>query len=218
MMVTLVACGGESKESSKKKDSKKVVEEKKDSKDEEDYENLSDEEKLEKQEENYIPLNKDEVNEFNKKMVPKFRQFFKDNGFEAVESEKHLEEDTVEGIRNIQYEKPDDAVEPCYGGIYYGASAYPNVAYVGYDFYYFIDEKNPPKAEDLLIAEPYKILTGDDISDETMAKINEIFTDAFESGIETNDELVEINGPFEVLVSTTTTKINFSIVSDGDGN
>ena len=204
MSLSLVGCGeknNDNKESSKDSSSS-VVESNNDS-----------EEDDEDSEEEYVPYNKDEVNELNKELREKFRKFFKDNNIEVKESEKTKEDQTIEGICRIKYESPDEEQIPCYGGISYYATAYPGAAYIGYSFYYFVDEENPPKARDLLIAEPYKILTGDEISDETLDAIDEIIS----GGYDVNNKVVEVNGAYEVSVSWTGSKFKFSICSHGDG-
>ena len=210
MSLSLVGCGeknNDNKESSKDS-SLSVVESNNDSEEE-----VSDEDS----EEEYVPYNKDEVNELNKDLREKFRKFFKENNIEVEENEKSQEKETIDGICSIRYVSPDEEQPPCYGGIYYYATAYPGRAYIGYDFYYFVDEENLPKARDLLIAEPYKILTGDEISDETLDEIDEIISDTYNNGIKVRKHLIETNGAYKVVITTSSTDIEFSIKSSGDG-
>ena len=206
MSLSLVGCGeknNDNKESSKDSSSS-VVESNNDSEEE-----VSDKDS----EEEYVPYNKDEVNELNKELREKFRKFFEDNNIEVKESEKTKEDQTIEGICRIKYESPDEEQIPCYGGISYYATAYPGAAYIGYSFYYFVDEENLPKARDLLIAEPYKILTGDEISDETLDEIDEIISDTYNNGIKVRKHLIETNGAYKVVITTSSTDIEFSIKS-----
>ena len=95
---------------------------------------------------------------------------------------------------------------------------------VKYEFHYYVDKEGiangtseVPKARDLLIAEPYKVMTGDEITEELLNEIDECIEDGFKNG--NDDEItLEENGPFKVKVRVDGLDLVFKIISDGDGS
>lgn len=220
MVLSLVGCGDKNKEKVSNGENISVTEDQDKDTENGDKEGRNDSEVTTE----YKPLDKIGVNDFNKQVVGKFEELLKSKGFEVEVSEKRKENQTQEGICNVRYKPLSDGEEPCYGGINYAASAYPGVAKLGYDFYYFVEgekikngEQKMPEVKDLLIQEPYKILTGNEMSSETINKINKIFTEAYLDGVHEDEIIVEVSGPFKVTVSTTNGDLTFSIMSSGKG-
>ena len=169
----------------------------------------------------YKTMTKEEALKFNEKKVYEMNEFMRRNGIEAELEE--YSDDVVEGPAGTGYISETGEL-PYYAVVMYGADIVRNKAIVRYEFAYYVDKEGiangtseVPKARDLLIAEPYKIMTGDEISEETLNKIDEEIEDAYLNGNDDKDVELEINGPFKVNIKFDGLEITFQIISDGDG-
>ena len=223
MGVTLVGCGGENKKTESPKNTEVKTEESNNEKNE-------DKEKID---ENivdddgdgigYTPLTAEEIIKMHPEKLSAFREFFKklnltpDEGENRKDKDAVTEGDKIEGTAYLNWTAGEKATIPGYGGISYSAQAGSNVTQISYDFYYFIDDENKqvPQVKDLYITEPYKILTGTDMSQETIDKLNQVLKDAYEHDINTDesDIIIEEKGNFQTYVSMTSYELMFVIIS-----
>ena len=183
----------------------------------------SDDEKVEStsSKNEYKSMTKDEAIEFNKIKVYEMESFIEKEGYET-----EVVDDTdtlIEGPRTVGYVGSGEV--SAYKKIGYSAEVKPNKATVRYEFHYYVDKEGiangtseVPKARDLLIAEPYKIMTGDEISKETLNKIDEAIEDAYLNGNDEDEIELEVNGPFKVNIIFDGLEITFQIISSGRGD
>ena len=229
--VTLVGCGGENKKTESSKNTEVKTEENNN-----ENEKNEDQEKVDKNivDENivdddgdgvgYTPLTTEEIIKMHPEKLSAFREFFKKLNLTPDEGENRKDDDAVtkgdkiEGTAYLSWKAGEKATIPGYGGISYSAKAGSNVTRISYDFYYFIDDENKqvPQVKDLYIEEPYKILTGTDMSQETIDKLNKVLRDAYENDINTDEDdiIIEEKGNFQTYVSMTSYQLTFVIVSE----
>lgn len=218
--VTLVGCGGENKKTESSKNTEVKTEENNN-----ENEKNEDQEKVDKNivDEDgdgvgYTPLTNEEIIKMHPEKLTAFREFFKKLNLTPDEGDNsRTEGDEIEGIGYLNWKAGEKATIPGYGGISYSANAGSRVTQISYDFYYFIDYENKqvPQVKDLYIEEPYKILTGTDMSQETIDKLNKVLRDAYENDINTDesDIIIEEKGNFQTYVSMTSYDLTFVIVS-----
>lgn len=171
----------------------------------------------------YTPLTNEEIIKIHPEKLAAFREFFKKINLTPDEGENRKDDDAVtkgdkiEGTAYLNWTAGEKATRPGYGGIAYAAKAGSNVTEMLYDFYYFVDYENKqvPQVKDLYIEEPYKILTGTDMSQETIDKLNEVLRDAYENDIGTDEDdiVIEEKGNFQTYVRMTSSKLTFVIIS-----
>ncbi|MDY4079310.1 MAG: hypothetical protein SOY42_11095 [Clostridium sp.] len=217
---TLVGCGGENKKTESPKNTEVKTEENNN-----ENEKNKNQEKVDKNVVDddgdgvgYTPLTNEEIIKIHPEKLASFREFFKKINLTPDEGDNSKTEgDKIEGIAYLNWQAGEKATIPGYGGISYSAQAGSNVTQISYDFYYFIDDENKqvPQVKDLYITEPYKILTGTDMSQETIDKLNQVLKDAYEHDINTDesDIIIEEKGNFQTYVSMTSYQLMFVIVS-----
>ena len=168
----------------------------------------------------YKTMTTEEAIKFNETKVYEMNEFMRRNGIEAELEE--YSDDVVEGPAGTGYISETGEL-PYYAVVMYGADIVRNKAIVRYEFHYYVDKEGiangtseVPKARDLLIAEPYKVMTGDEITEELLNEIDKCIEDGFKNG--NDDEItLEENGPFKVKVRVDGLDLVFKIISDGDG-
>ena len=222
MGVTLVGCGGENKKTESPKNTKVKTEENNNENENEKNKNQEkvDEDIVDDDGDGvgYTPLTNEEIIKMHPEKLTAFREFFKKLNLTPDEGDNsRTEGDEIEGIGYLNWKAGEKATRPGYGGISYSANAGSRVTQISYDFYYFIDYENKqvPQVKDLYIEEPYKILTGTDMSQETIDKLNKVLRDAYENDINTDesDIIIEEKGNFQTYVSMTSYDLTFVIVS-----
>ena len=169
----------------------------------------------------YKSMTIEEAIKFNETKVYEMNDLINSNGFTT--ELKEYSKDNLNIPVYAGYEV-DSGNLPYYKTIMYNAEIVEKKVIVRYEFAYYVDKEGiangtseVPKARDLLIAEPYKIMTGDEISEETLNKIDEAIEDAYLNGNDDKDVELEINGPFKVNIKFDGLEITFQIISDGDG-
>ena len=132
--------------------------------------------------------------------------------------------DEIDGPVSARYTVESGEV-PYYKSIAYDAEIVEKKVTIRYEFAYYVDKEGiangtseVPKARDLLIAEPYKIMTGDEISEETLNKIDKAIEDAYLNGNDEDEIELEVNGPFKVNIIFDGLEITFQIISSGRGD
>ena len=216
---TLVSCGDDDKKDTNKDSSNATTTEVADSNTtEEDTENNKGE-STESDKSEYKTLTTDEAIAFNEKTVSKMKDYLEGKGFKI--SYLDYDDDLVEGP--VSADASGTGAYNEYNYIGYSAEIKDKITAVKYEFAYYADRKGIqagtveiPKARDLLIAEPYKIMTGDEISEELLDKIDEVIEEGFIED-DQDETTVEINGPFKVTVRVDGIDLTFQIISDGDG-
>ena len=169
----------------------------------------------------YKSMTKEEAIEFNETKVYEMQECLNNNGYAAELGE--YSRDVVDGPISARYIVENGDL-PYYKSISYDAEIKESIVVVRYEFAYYVDKEGiangtseVPKARDLLIAEPYKIMTGDEISEETLNKIDEEIEDAYLNGNDEDEIELEVNGPFKVNIIFDGFEITFQIISSGDG-
>ena len=169
----------------------------------------------------YKTMTTDEAIKFNEIKVYEMQECLNNNGYTAELGE--YSKDNIDGPISARY-KVESGEIPYYKSIAYNAEIIENKVIVKYEFHYYVDKEGiangtveVPKARDLLIAEPYKVMTGDEITEELLNEIDKCIEDGFKNG--NDDEItLEENGPFKVKVRVDGLDLVFKIVSDGDGS
>ena len=169
----------------------------------------------------YKTMTLEEAIKFNNEKVYEIQEMLNKNGLEAELDE--YSKDEIDGPVTACYINENGDM-PYYNWIGYDAEILENKVIVKYEFHYYVDKEGiangtaeVPKARDLLIAEPYKVMTGDEITEELLNEIDECIEDGFKNG--NDDEItLEENGPFKVKVRVDGLDLVFKIVSDGDGS
>ena len=171
----------------------------------------------------YKSMTTEEAIKFNETKVYEMQEWLSGEGY-ACELEEY--EDKIDGPAGSGY-VADSGELPYYKSIIYGAEVKEKKVTVRYEFHYYVDEdalkegtEEMPKARDLLISEPYKIMTGDEITEETLNKIDEEIDTAYKSG-DTDGydyKLIETNGPFKVNLRFNGPDLTFQIISSGYGD
>ena len=182
----------------------------------------SDDEKVEStsSKDEYKSMTKEEAIEFNETKVYEMQECLNNNGYSAELGESSR--DVVDGPISARYIVESGDL-PYYESIGYSAEIKESIVVVRYEFHYYVDKEGIangtseiPKARDLLIAEPYKVMTGDEITEELLNEIDKCIEDGFKNG--NDDEItLEENGPFKVKVRVDGLDLVFKIISDGDG-
>ena len=170
----------------------------------------------------YKTLTIDEALEFHDKKLGEMEQLFRENGYEPKVKNSGNDDSLIDGNTSVSYTEEGSEL-PYYQHIGYSAEIKDKVVIVRYEFHYYVDKEGiangtseVPKARDLLIAEPYKVMTGDEITEELLNEIDECIEDGFKNG--NDDEItLEENGPFKVKVRVDGLDLVFKIISDGDG-
>ena len=168
----------------------------------------------------YRTMTTEEAIKFNKEKVYEIQEMLNKNGLEAELDE--YSKDEIDGPVTACYINENGDM-PYYNWIGYDAEILENKVIVKYEFHYYVDKEGianetseVPKARDLLIAEPYKVMTGDEITEELLNEIDKCIEDGFKNG--NDDEItLEENGPFKVKVRVDGLDLVFKIISDGDG-
>ena len=222
---TLVGCGGENKKTESPKNTEVKTEENNNENEKNEEQKKVDENIVDDNGDGvgYTPLTNEEIIKMHPEKLAAFREFFKKINLTPDEGENRKDDDSVtkgdkiEGTAYLSWKAGEKATKPGYGGISYSAKAGSNVTRISYDFYYFIDDENKqvPQVKDLYITEPYKILTGTDMSQETIDKLNEVLRDAYENDIGTDEDdiVIEEKGNFQTYVRMTSYQLTFVIVS-----
>ena len=171
----------------------------------------------------YKTLTIDEALEFHDKKLGEMEQLFRENGYEPKVKNSGNDDSLIDGNTSVSYTEEGSEL-PYYQHIGYSAEIKDKVVIVRYEFAYYVDKEGiangtseVPKAKELFISEPYKVMTGDEISEETLNKIDEAIEDAYLNGNDDKDVELEINGPFKVNIKFDGLEITFQIISDGDG-
>ena len=174
--------------------------------------------------EEYKSMTIDEALEFHSRKLNEMQQFLTQKGYEVVLKSASSEESLVEGNTSVSYSGEGSEL-PYYQHIGYSAEIKPKKVTVRYEFHYYVDKEGiangtseVPKARDLLIAEPYKIMTGDEISEETLNKIDKAIEDAYLNGNDEDEIELEVNGPFKVNIIFDGLDLTFQIISSGRGD
>ena len=169
----------------------------------------------------YKTMTLEEAIKFNETKVYEMQECLNNNGYSAELGESSR--DVVDGPISARYIVESGDL-PYYESIGYSAEIKESIVVVRYEFHYYVDKEGIangtaeiPKARDLLIAEPYKIMTGDEISEETLNKIDEEIEDAYLNGNDEDEIELEVNGPFKVNIIFDGFEITFQIISSGDG-
>lgn len=169
-----------------------------------DKQSTSEKEEITSNSEEHIPLTPSEVIKLHKKMLPKFREYITslNPNIEEKTNEK-LEGDKIEGISYISCDLGTDPKEIGFINVYYYARANDDWGNIEYCTTYKIDEDNPtmPSIDDLYFKEPYKILTGKDLSQESINKIYESFDSYYNHNIGYGDYDIEEDGNFMVKLN-----------------
>ena len=170
----------------------------------------------------YRTMTIDEAIKFNETKVYEMQECLNNNGYSAELGESSR--DVVDGPISARYIVESGDL-PYYESIGYSAEIKESIVVVRYEFHYYVDKEGiangtseVPKARDLLIAEPYKIMTGDEISKETLNKIDEAIEDAYLNGNDEDEIELEVNGPFKVNIIFDGLEITFQIISSGRGD
>ena len=170
----------------------------------------------------YKSMTIEEAIKFNETKVYEMQECLNNNGYAAELGE--YSRDVVDGPISARYIVENGDL-PYYKSISYDAEIKESIVVVRYEFAYYVDKEGiangtseVPKARDLLIAEPYKIMTGDEISEETLNKIDEEIEDAYLNGNDEDEIELEVNGPFKVNIIFDGLEITFQIISSGRGD
>ena len=170
----------------------------------------------------YKSMTTEEAIKFNETKVYEIQEYLNDNGYSAELGESSR--DVVDGPISARYIVESGDL-PYYESIGYSAEIKESIVVVRYEFHYYVDKEGiangtseVPKARDLLIAEPYKIMTGDEISEETLNEIDEAIEDAYLNGNDEDEIELEVNGPFKVNIIFDGLEITFQIISSGRGD
>ena len=170
----------------------------------------------------YKSMTTEEAIKFNETKVYEIQEYLNDNGYAAELGD--YSKDEIDGPVSARYTVESGEV-PYYKSIAYDAEIVEKKVTIRYEFAYYVDKEGiangtseVPKARDLLIAEPYKIMTGDEISEETLNKIDKAIEDAY-LNVNDEDEIeLEVNGPFKVNIIFDGLEITFQIISSGRGD
>ena len=169
----------------------------------------------------YKSMTTEEAIKFNETKVYEIQEYLNDNGYAAELGD--YSKDEIDGPVSARYTVESGEV-PYYKSIAYDAEIVEKKVTIRYEFAYYVDKEGiangtseVPKARDLLIAEPYKIMTGDEISEETLNKIDKAIEDAYLNGNDEDEIELEVNGPFKVNIIFDGFEITFQIISSGDG-
>ena len=224
MAFGLVSCGdGKGKETST--NSNKTTTSSTDSSNSKVEAEKSDEEKdnstLESKE-GYRSMTKEEALNFHSEKLYEMESLFNEKGYNA-QIQDNRKSDSLGEIPTTVGFKESKEQAPYYNVTMYSSEIKENKTVVKYEFHYYVDKEGIangtaeiPKARDLLIAEPYKIMTGDEITEELLNEIDKCIEDGFKNG--NDDEItLEENGPFKVKVRVDGLDLVFKIISDGDG-
>ena len=170
----------------------------------------------------YKSMTTEEAIKFNETKVYEIQEYLNDNGYAAELGD--YSKDEIDGPVSARYTVESGEV-PYYKSIAYDAEIVEKKVTIRYEFAYYVDKEGiangtseVPKARDLLIAEPYKIMTGDEISEETLNKIDKAIEDAYLNGNDEDEIELEVNGPFKVNIIFDGLEITFQIISSGRGD
>ena len=169
----------------------------------------------------YRTMTIDEAIKFNETKVYEMQECLNNNGYSAELGESSR--DVVDGPISARYIVESGDL-PYYESIGYSAEIKESIVVVRYEFHYYVDKEGiangtseVPKARDLLIAEPYKIMTGDEITEELLNEIDKCIESGFKN--ENDDEItLEENGPFKVKVRVDGLDLTFQVISSGHGD
>ena len=170
----------------------------------------------------YKSMTTEEAIKFNETKVYEIQEYLNDNGYAAELGD--YSKDEIDGPVSARYTVESGEV-PYYKSIAYDAEIVEKKVTIRYEFAYYVDKEGiangtseVPKARDLLIAEPYKIMTGDEISEETLNKIDKAIEDAYLNGNDEDEIELEVNGPFKVNIIFDGLDLTFQIISSGRGD
>ena len=223
MAFGLVSCGdGKEKETSTNSNKTTISSSASSSNSEVDAEDSDDKKEESTSSKNeYKSMTKEEAIEFNETKVYEMQECLNNNGYSAELGESSR--DVVDGPISARYIVESGDL-PYYESIGYSAEIKESIVVVRYEFHYYVDKEGiangtseVPKARDLLIAEPYKIMTGDEITEELLNEIDKCIESGFKN--ENDDEItLEENGPFKVKVRVDGLDLTFQVISSGHGD
>ena len=169
----------------------------------------------------YKSMTTEEAIKFNETKVYEMHDWLEKKGFSN--ELKQYSKDNLDVPVNASYVVEEGEL-PYYESIGYNAEIVENKVIVKYEFHYYVDKEGiangtseVPKARDLLIAEPYKIMTGDEISEETLNEIDEAIEDAYLNGNDEDEIELEVNGPFKLVIVIDGLDFGLQVISSGDG-
>lgn len=169
----------------------------------------------------YIEFTEEEIIEQYEAHEAEFESYFNSLGLKTEKKhEFDLRSKGQSGNAFIQWVRDDEISDPGLYSVCFGGTVHDEGGNLQYCLDYDMGDgnTNPPKARDLYIAEPYKILTGEEISDESLDKIDKILQDAFVNGIndDESDMIIEEKGNYAVKVSTHGYYFKIIIISGGE--